>query len=800
MHGVRHMTFGLRKTPCQRRHWNPAWLDFSMEHFAELDSPLAGDLLFRQLGAQESISEPFTYNITALSAKPDIDFAALLGKHVTVRMHVAPEVSADPRFFDGLVEQVSLVGQSGRFYEYQIIARPWFWFLSQTQDCKVFQNQTVIEIIKDVLKDHPIAAIEDRTTTGFTPWVYCVQYRESDFNFLSRLMEQEGIGYYFSHAKGKHTLVMFDSVNGNDNCPGCAALPVRYSDSGQAAGQECVSDLSCTQRVQPGAAVIQDYDFTRTQVDMRQSRSAPGNHALGDLEVFDYPGFYDLEGDGDQFVRAQMEEFACAAKSASGSSDARLMSCGGLIKLKGSLRETDNIEYLVLGTQIFVTQPQYESGAAAEAPGYRCSFRALESALPFRTARKTPKPVVQGPQTAVVVGPSGDEIFTDKYGRVKVQFHWDRYGKKNDTSSCWVRVSSPWAGKSFGFVQIPRIGQEVVVDFLEGDPDQPLITGRVYNAEQMPPWELPANATQSGVLSRSSKGGAYGNANALRFEDKKGSEQVWLHAEKNQDIEVENDETHWVGHDRTKTIDHDETSHIKHDRTETVDNNETITIGVNRTESVGSNEKIAIGANRTETVGANETISIGANRSEDVGANESITIGANRTITVGGSETATVALQRTHAVGVNESIAVGAAQEIAIGAAQTVTIGAMQSISVGANQSTSVGAAQSNDIGAAQTTNVGADRSITVGGAQSTSVAKARTTSVGEDDALTVGKNLKITAADSITLTTGSASITMKKDGTITIKGKDITIEGSGKINAKASSDIVMKGSKILQN
>ena len=771
-----------------------------MEHFAELDSPLAGDLLFRQLSAQESISEPFTYSITALSKKADINFAALLGKHVTVRMHVAPTVSAEPRFFDGLVEQVSLVGQSGKFYEYQIIARPWFWFLSQTQDCKVFQNQTVIEIIKDVLKDHAIAAIDDRTTTGFTPWVYCVQYRESDFNFLSRLMEQEGIGYYFSHAKGKHTLVMFDSVNGNDPCPGCTPLPVRYSDSGSAAGQECVSDLACTQRVQPGAAVIQDYDFTRTQVDMRQTRSAPGNHTLGDLEVFDYPGFYDLEGDGDQFVRAQMEEFACAAKNATGSSDARMMASGGLIKLKGSLRETDNTEYLVLGTQILVTQPQYESGGAGDVPGYRCSFRALESALPFRTARKTPKPVVQGPQTAAVVGPSGDEIFTDKYGRVKVQFHWDRYGKKNDKSSCWVRVSSPWAGKSFGFIQVPRIGQEVVVDFLEGDPDQPIITGRVYNAEQMPPWELPANATQSGLLTRSSKGGAYGNANAIRFEDKKGSEQLWLHAEKNQDIEVENDETHWVGHDRSKTIDHDETSHIKHDRTETVDNNETITIGVNRTEQVGSNEKISIGANRTEDVGANETISIGANRAETVGANETISISANRTISVGGSETATVALQRTHAVGVNESIAVGAAQEIAIGAAQSVTIGAAQSINVGANQSTTVGAAQSNSIGAAQTTTVGADRTLTVSGAQSTSVGKARTSSIAEDDTLTVGKNLKITASDSITLTTGSASITMKKDGTITIKGKDITIEGSGKINAKASSDIVMKGSKILQN
>jgi type VI secretion system secreted protein VgrG len=760
-----------------------------MEHFAELDSPLGEELLFSHLTAHEGLSEPFSYSIVALSPKADIDFHALLGQHVTVRMNVGDD-AGEPRCFDGIVEQISLIGQSGRFFQYLIVARPWFWFLSQTQDCKVFQNQTVLEIIDTVLADHPIAAIDNRTTTAFTPWVYCVQYRESDFNFLSRLMEQEGIYYFFEHEAGKHTLVLADSSSASTPLP--EPLPVRYAHSASMLNQECVWELSCTQRVQPGAAVIQDYDFTRTQVDLRQTRSQPGAHTLGDLEVYDYPGFYDQEADGEQFVRAQMEEFAAATKVASGHSDARGLCTGGLLTLKGSLRESDNCEYLVTGTQITVSQTAYESSGNAATPGYQCRFTALESSVPYRAPRKTPKPVVQGPQTAVVVGPAGDEIFTDKYGRVKVQFHWDRYGAKNETSSCWVRVSSPWAGKSFGFVQIPRIGQEVVVDFLEGDPDQPLITGRVYNAENMPPWELPANMTQSGVLTRSSKGGAYGNANALRFEDKKGSEQVWLHAEKNQDIEVENDETHWVGHDRTKTIDHDETNHIKHDRTETVDNDETITVHHDRTERVDNNEKISIGVNRDEDVGSNETISIGVNRTETVGANESISIGANRSVTVGGSETATVALQRTHSVGVNETIAIGAAQEIAIGALQSVTVGANQSISVGVNQSTSVGSNQSNEIGA--------NRSLKVGGDQATEIGKGRGTQVAKDDSLKVGKNLVIDAGDSVTIKTGSASITMKKDGTITIKGKDITIDGSGKIKAKASKDIVLKGSKILQN
>ena len=723
-----------------------------MRYFAELDSPFEDELLISSVDMQEALSEPARLSITALCLKADLDFAKLLGEHVTVRLKLRPEISDEPRCFDALVEQVSLVGQAGRYFQYAITARSWFWFLSQTQDCRIFQNQTVLQILEEVLNDHPIAEFEDRTTHSFTPWTYCVQYRESDFNFLSRLMEQEGIFYYFVHEAGKHVMVLCDSTSGVDPCPGCVPLPVRYGDSSRTSARDTVWDFSTSQRVQPGAAVIQDYDFTRPQVDLRQTHKLEGEHSLGDLEVFDYPGFFDREGDGEQFVRAQMEEYACVAQVSQGQTDAHTLACGGLLQIKGSLREGDNIEYLVTGARIHVHQTPFESAGQNAGSGFSCHFSALSSNIPYRSARKTPKPVVQGPQTAVVVGPGGEEIFTDKYGRVKVQFHWDRYGKKNEKSSCWVRTSSPWAGKSFGFVQVPRIGQEVVVDFLEGDPDQPLITGRVYNAEQMPPWELPANATQSGVLSRSSKGGAYGNANALRFEDKKGSEQVWLHAEKNQDIEVENDETHWVGHDRTKTIDHDETSHIKHDRTETVDNNETITVHGQRTEVVDKNETISIHQNRTESVDLNETISIGANRTEDVAKNETISIGANRSESVGKNESIDIAKNRDETVGENETV------------------------SIGKNREHKIGKEEKHEVG------------------------ENRSTQIGKDDKLQVGKKLYIEAADEITLKTGDASITMKKDGTIQIKGKDITIKGSGKIGIKADGDVVIKGSKIAEN
>ena len=275
--------------------------------------------------------------------------------------------------------------------------------------------------------------------------------------------------------------------------------------------------------------------------------------------MFDYPGGYTKTGDGEQLVRTRLEELQSRWERGRGETNARGVAVGALVKLEKHPRADQNREYLVVSANYDLSYTEYE---AMETPGatYHCSFTALSSKEPFRPQRTTPVPIVQGPQTAVVVGPKGDEIYTDKYGRVKVQFHWDRYGKSDENSSCWIRVSHPWAGKNWGMVAIPRIGQEVVVDFLEGDPDRPIITGRVYNAEQMPPYDLPANKTQTGIKTRSSKGGSGANFNEIRFEDKKGSEQLYIHAEKNQDIVVENDETHSVGHDRKKTIDHDETT------------------------------------------------------------------------------------------------------------------------------------------------------------------------------------------------------------------------------------------------
>ncbi len=288
-------------------------------------------------------------------------------------------------------------------------------------------------------------------------------------------------------------------------------------------------------------------------------------------------------------------------------------------------REDQNREYLITSAQHRLHTDEFQTTGSPETHQVsQSTFTAMDAQEVYRPQRLTPKPIVQGPQTAIVVGEAGEEISTDQYGRVKVQFHWDHYGKMDENSCCFLRVSNSWAGKNWGAIHIPCIGQEVIVSFLEGDPDQPLVTGRVYNGEQMPPWELPANMTQSGILSRSTKGGSAANANAIRMEDKKGSEQLWIHAEKNQDIEVENDETHWVGHDRTKTIDHDEMVHVKHDRTERVDNDESISIGRDRFltverdkfEKVQRKKAIQVASSHSESIGSSMTISVGSTLTE----------------------------------------------------------------------------------------------------------------------------------------------------------------------------------------
>ncbi|AZD93308.1 MULTISPECIES: type VI secretion system Vgr family protein [Pseudomonas] len=731
----------------------------------QVDSPLGGEvLLLQSMEGSEELGRLFHYELDLTSEDRAIKFDQLLGKPMglTLELH-----DGGKRYFHGIVCGCRQLTGHGQFAGYRVSLRPWFWLLTRTSDCRIFQNKTVPDIIKQVFRDLGFSDFEDNLSGSYREWEYCVQYRETSFDFISRLMEQEGIYYYFRHEKARHVLVLADAYGAHSTVADYASVPF-YPPDQQMRERDHFYDWQLAREVQPGSLALNDYDFQRPGASLEVRSSVSRSHSNGDHPLYDYPGEYVQSKDGEHYARTRIQAIHSQFERVQLRGRARGLGCGHLFKLTGYDRADQNREYLVVVARYQIRQELYESGQLDLAEQFISELDCMDASQAFRPLPLTPLPIVRGPQTARVVGPAGEEIWTDQYGRVKVHFYWDRHDQSNENSSCWMRVSQAWAGKNWGSVQIPRIGQEVIVSFLEGDPDRPIITGRVYNAEQTVPYELPANATQSGVKSRSSKEGSPANFNEIRMEDKKGAEQLFIHAEKNQDIEVENDETHWVGHDRSKTIDNDETVHVKHDRTETVDNNETITIGVDRKEKVGNNETISIGVNRTEDVGSDEKITIGANRTEDVGNNETITIGADRREKVGANETITIVSNRTEDVGGNETIG--------ITGNRNETVKGNEGIEINGNQSTQIGQNESRDVN------------------------QNRTTNIQQNDSLDVGKNFSLTAGDSITLTTGAASITMKKDGTIMIRGKDITIDGSGAINIKANRNVVVKGQKILQN
>ena len=684
-----------------------------------LSSSLGDKLLFHRMRTVEALDSLFEFEVEALFEGDGDKPASTLGTTATVAVE---QPDGSERFFHGLVSEVGPAGASAHGYAcWRLVLRPTFWLATLRSDSRIFQQKNVKDVLTTVFEAFGID-LDWQLKGSYPPREYCVQYSETDFQFASRLMEQEGIGYFFRHAKGRHVMVLFDNPSAFVPCTGQSSFHVSTAE--QLEGHhDSIATWQAAQRVGSGKVSLADYDWQRPATKLLSSASASGAPAAArpaKLELYDYAEHFITSGEGDRYAGVQIQEAGARLAQVQGQGTLRSLATGHRFKLEKHPQDKQNGEYVLVETRFEMSAAGRYSGDDAETT-LDCRFTAMPSSVPWKPARRTPRTRCAGPQTARVVGPAGEEIFTDAHGRVKLHFFWDRLGKSDENSSCWVRVATPWAGAMRGWVSVPRIGDEVVVDFLEGDPDRPLITGSVYNGTNVPPWDLPANKTQSGLLTRSSPGGTgKTNANLLRFEDKKGAEQVWLHAEKDQLIEVEHDEEHDVGHDRTKSIGNDETT----------------TVGRNRTESVGKDETISIADNRTEDVGKNETISIGDNRSESVGKDESITIGKNR----------------TESVGENESVTVGKNREVSIAKEETLTVG------------------------------------------------DNRTTQIGKDDKAQVGKKWVVQAGDEISFVTGSASLVMKKDGTIQIKGKDITITGSGKIGIKASSDVVIKGSKIAEN
>ncbi|WP_394352313.1 type VI secretion system Vgr family protein [Metapseudomonas otitidis] len=560
---------------------------------AKVSSPLGGDvLLLDRLDGHDELGRLFDYELELVSEDHNLQLDALLGKPMGVSVELP---DGGQRYFHGIAARCSQSSGTGQFAGYRVTLRPWLWLLSRTSDCRIFQNKTVPDIVKQVFRDLGFSDFEDALTRSYREWEYCVQYRETSFEFVSRLMEQEGIYYYFRHEQSRHVLVLSDAYGAHTTAPGYGSVPY-YPLEDQMRERDHVYDWHLAREVQPGSLALNDYDFQRPSARLEVRSSISRSHSNAEHPLYDYPGEYVQTGDGEQYARNRIEAIQTQYERVQLRTNARGLGAGHLFKMTGYPRADQNREYLIIGARYAVSQEAYESGSTGGTLQFNSSLECIEARQPFRPMPTTIKPIVQGPQTAMVVGPKGEEIWTDQYGRVKVHFYWDRHDQSNENSSCWIRVSQSWAGKNWGHIQIPRIGQEVIVSFLEGDPDRPIITGRVYNAEQTVPYDLPANATQSGIKSRSSKGGTPANFNEIRMEDKKGAEQLYIHAERNQDIVVENDETHSVGHNRTKSIGNDEVALIGQDRLRAAKRHDTLVVGGAKSDSVSTRYLIEAGA------------------------------------------------------------------------------------------------------------------------------------------------------------------------------------------------------------
>ena len=715
--------------------------------FPNGDGP-STQLLANKLDAYEALSRPFEFTVELLSADPNVALKDLQGKMMCVQL---VRKDGSMRYFTGRVFSFGLKTVDGGVSFYEAKLGPWYKYLSMRKDNYLFHNTSLYQQTSSIFGDYGSLADWDWRVQGASGVMTdACQFDESDSNYLERRWVNAGIVYWFEHTESGHKLILSDDSTAADPIDGNPEIP--FQRHGGMAEEDGIGEWSPGRQIMQGTVALASYDFKAPRPAQTSLPTVQQQGDVPNIESYEYTGAFGFKNgsDGRSLAQLRMEAMEAAGKSFDGVSNSRFAMPGRWFRLTGHFdadpRGGDEQSREFLITEVWHTATNNYHVNTTEPSNYENRLTAIRKIIPYRAARdhNSVETKIHGIQTATVVGPAGEEIHTDEYGRVRVQFHWDRVGVNDEKSSAWIRVATPWAGANFGMTSIPRIGTEVLIQFMDGNPDRPIITGMVPNANTMPPWTLPANKTQSGVLSRSTPGGSYDNANALRFEDKKGAEQLWLHAEKDQLTEVEHDEDKWVGNDRRKTIDRDETTLVKRDRTETVDNNETITIHNNRAERVDHDEKISIGDNRTEDVGKNETIEIGGNRTKSVAKHEKDTIGKNWSINVAKMKTETIGMAYM----------------------QNVGLGRMENVGLGYNL------------------NVG----------------MVMATVVGVNQITTVGKAISITAGTELSITVGKASLVMKADGTITFNGHTFSVGTSDEQSFNAGADITLKGKKILEN
>lgn len=601
------------------------------------------DLLLKRAIIREGLSKLTETTIEIQSKNKAIDLNKLVGQTMCVHMETAEKAE---RVFTGTCISIENTGFREGYGQYVAEVRPWFWLLTRTQECRIFQEMSTIDIIKKIFSDRSFSDVEYKTSGSYEKRTYCVQYRESDFDFISRLMEEEGLYYFFKNdidSTAVETLVICDSISAHSAVPEQATIEYQPRDDSDRRREDHISEIALESTLTRGKVTLNDYDFTAPNADREAASQIPkGTHKFNKFEVYDYPGKYRQNMNlGKIQAEVRMEAEAVRNIQWRGASSVRTLRAGHTFTLEEHPDDRANQEYLTTECTHYLKvdtdftdsdlrhdiKPQnMEFPEEMEGDAYAAVFRAIPKAEQFRAPLNTPWPAIPGLQTATVVGKSGEEIWTDEYGRIKVQFHWDREGKKDEKSSCWVRVVTPWSGKSWGFVAVPRIGQEVVIQFEEGDPDRPICTGMLYKEDRKPAYDLPANATQLGLRTDSSKDENDAKAyNELMFEDKKGNELMRVQAQKDHQMLIKNKSVVTIGQPEMQSEDHDQdgclSMTVKKHVTETIqegNHHETIKKGDNIFKIETGSQEIEIKTDKTQTIKGKHTKTITGNDSTTV--------------------------------------------------------------------------------------------------------------------------------------------------------------------------------------
>jgi type VI secretion system secreted protein VgrG len=582
--------------------------------FLEIRSgPLKDRAWIMAFNGTEAISHPFCFHLDLASEDANLSFDEIVGRPMAFSIRLSDR--SQERLFHGIIRRFSVLAHDRRLFRYRVELAPWLWLLTKIRDCRIHQALSIPEILQETFSRLGFADYQMKLTGEYSKNEYCVQYRESAFNYVSRLMEQEGIFYFFQHTKERHVLVLADTPSAHSPCQiqsRAAFYPVYKTTLWEE--EDCITEFQPQSQIHSAKFAMKDYDFESPSTQLfSESSSTDTQRGAPELEIFSYPGGFRRRNDGSRLADLRLQSDTAANAILSGSGGCRTFESGRTFELTAHPRRDLNTHYVLTSVQHSAQAPEIFS-SEGESDSYRNSFTAIPKAISYRPPSLSPRPVIQGCQTGVVTGPEGEEVHTDKYGRVKVHFHWDRHSRLDAGSSCWIRVTQAWAGRNFGSLWIPRIGQEVIVDFLEGDPDRPIITGAVYNADQIHPADLPANKMRGGFHSQSTETGSPAQYNQMRFDDSPGKEEVRIHAQKDWNSQIV--------HSRTTNIGRHEMNLIVGKQQTAIAGSDSQQIGKLDVDVVFGNQKTEIGGTSIIRIGAAELEGILGNAAHSTGGQE----------------------------------------------------------------------------------------------------------------------------------------------------------------------------------